>query len=100
MARLALIGADPNDDDDLRLQKSLLVINAFPFTFAGLAWGIMYFLFHEPWAGVIPFSYGVISILSIIGFARTRSYPFFRFSQLALILLLPFLLMIALGGFI
>jgi adenylate cyclase len=97
---MARIGSDPNDDDDIRLQKSLLVVCAFPFMFAGLAWGIMYFLFHEPLAGAIPFSYGIFSFLSILYFARTRQYAFFRFSQLLLILLLPFLLMVALGGFI
>ena len=97
---VARIGADPNDDDDIRLQKSLLVICAFPFMFAGFAWGLMYILFNEPLAAAIPFSYGVVSLLSIIYFGRTRQYHFFRFSQLTLILLLPFLLMVALGGFI
>jgi adenylate cyclase len=96
----ARIGSDPNDDDDIRLQKSLLVICAFPFMFAGFAWGLMYMLFNEPLAAAIPFSYGIISLLSIIYFGRTRQYHFFRFSQLTLILLLPFLLMVALGGFI
>lgn len=97
---IARIGSDPNDDDDIRLQKSLLVVCALPFMFAGLAWGIMYFLFHEPLAGAIPFSYSIFSFLSVLYFARTRQYSFFRFSQLTLILLLPFLLMVALGGFI
>ena len=97
---VARIGADPNDDDDIRLQKSLLVICAFPFMFAGFAWGLMYMLFNEPLAAAIPFSYGIISLLSIIYFGQTRQYHFFRFSQLTLILLLPFLLMVALGGFI
>jgi adenylate cyclase len=97
---VARIGSDPNDDDDIRLQKSLLVICAFPFMFAGIAWGLMYLIFNEPLAAAIPFSYGVISLLSIIYFGRTHQYQFFRFSQLALILLLPFLLMVALGGFI
>jgi adenylate cyclase len=97
---IARIGSDPNDDDDIRLQKSLLVVSAFPFMFAGLTWGIMYFLFHELLAGSIPFFYGIFSLLSILHFGRTRQYAFFRFSQLILILLLPFLLMIALGGFI
>jgi adenylate cyclase len=100
LARVARIGAEPNDDDDTRLQKSLLVICAFPFMFAGFAWGIMYILFDEPLAGMIPLSYSFISLLSTLYFARTRQYTFFRFSQLSLILLLPFLLMIALGGFI
>jgi adenylate cyclase len=97
---VARIGADPNDDDDIRLQKSLLVICAFPFMFAGAAWGLLYILFNEPLAGAIPLSYSVISLFSIFYFGRTRQYRFFRFSQLTLILLLPFLLMMALGGFI
>ena len=55
-AQVALIGSDPNDDDDIRLQKSLLVVCAFPFTVAGAAWGLMYILFKEPLAGTIPLS--------------------------------------------
>ena len=97
---LSRVGADPNDDDDLRLKKSLLVICAVPFMFAGAAWGLMYVLFREPLAGVIPLSYSVVSLLSIIYFGFTRRYRIFRFSQLALILLLPFLLMLTLGGFV
>ena len=100
LARVARIGADPNDDDDIRLQKSLLVICAFPFMVAGVAWGLLYVFFHEPLAGAIPLSYSFISLLSILYFAQTRQFTFFRFSQLFLILLLPFLLMVALGGFV
>lgn len=94
------IGSDPNDDDDTRLQKSLLVICAFPFMFAGGAWGLLYIFFGEPLAGSIPLSYSLVSLLSILYFGRTRRFHFFRFSQLALILLLPFLLMVTLGGFV
>ena len=97
---IARIGSDPNDDDDIRLQKSLLVICAIPFIIAGAAWGIMYIFFDEPLAGAIPLSYSIISLFSTIHFGRTRQYQFFRFSQLALILILPFFLMMALGGFI
>jgi len=94
------IGLDPNDDDDIRLRKSLLTVCAFPFAFAGAAWGITYILLGEIFAGLIPLSYSVISLASIIHFGLTRRYHFFRFSQLTLILLLPFFLMMALGGFI
>ncbi|MCZ6845392.1 MAG: adenylate/guanylate cyclase domain-containing protein, partial [Alphaproteobacteria bacterium] len=99
-AWVARIGADPIDDDDVRLQKSLLVLCSISFLFAGLAWGLIYIFFDEPLAGAIPFSYGVVSLLSTIHFGLTRRYRFFRFSQLVLILLLPFLLMLALGGFV
>ena len=97
---IARIGSDPNDDDDIRLQKSLLVVCAIPFIFAGAAWGVMYILFNEPLAGAIPLSYSIISLFSTVHFGQTRQYQFFRFSQLALILLLPFFLMVALGGFV
>jgi len=100
LAFVARIGSDPNDDDDIRLQKSLLVVCALPFMVAGVAWGLLYVFSSEPLAGAIPLSYFFISLLSIIHFARTRQYRFFRFSQLTLILLLPFFLMVALGGFI
>ena len=100
LPRVARIGSDPHDEDDIRLQKSRLVICALPFMAAGWAWGLMYFFFRERLAGSIPFSYGIFSLLSLLYFARTRQYAFFRFSQLLLILLLPFLLMVTLGGFI
>lgn len=97
---ISRIGSDPNDDDNIRLQKSLLVVCAFPFMAAGAAWGLIYVVSSEPLAGAIPLSYSFISLLSILHFGRTRQYRVFRFSQLTLILLLPFLLMLALGGFI
>jgi len=97
---VARIGSDRNDDDDIRLQKSLLVVCAFPFMMAGIVWGLIYVFSNEPLAGAIPLSYSFVSLLSIIQFGITRRYQFFRFSQLTLILLLPFLLMITLGGFV
>ena len=100
ITRVASIGADPGDDDDIRLRKSLLVICALLFVFAGVTWGLLYIYFNEPLAGAIPLSYSIVSLLSIVHFGLTHRYRFFRFSQLALILLLPFLLMVALGGFV
>ncbi len=97
---IARIGSDPDDEDEIRLQKSLLVVCAIPFMVAGIAWGLIYVFTDEPLAGAIPLSYSLISLISIVHFGRTRQYRFFRFSQLALILLLPFFLMVALGGFV
>ena len=94
------IGADKNDIEEIRLQKALLVAGSLMFIFAGAFWGILYILLDEPLAGAIPISYAIISLLSIVIFGITRRYRFFRFSQLLLILLLPFILMIALGGFV
>lgn len=100
LPRLARIGVGPNDSDDVRLQKNSLVLGSVMFIFAGALWGILYFLLGHPLAGAIPFSYAVISFFSVIVFHVTRRYRLFLFSQLFLVLVLPFLLMIALGGFV
>jgi len=97
---IASIGSDPRDDEGTRLQKSLLVICSFPFMLAGAGWGLLYILFDEPTAGLIPLSYSLFSALSLAFFAITRKFVIFRFTQLLLILILPWSLMMALGGFI
>jgi guanylate cyclase len=96
----ARIGAAPADDPELRLRKALLVLSALMFIAAGLGWGLMYFALGQWAAGLIPFGYGLFSILSVAVFGVTHNYRLFRFSQLLLILLLPFALMLVLGGFI
>jgi adenylate cyclase len=97
---VARIGVDSSDSDEVRLQKSLLVLGSLMFIAAGTLWGILYFLFGHFIAGSIPLSYAIVSSLSVIVFHLTRRYRFFLFSQLLLILFLPFLLLIALGGFV
>ena len=97
---LERIGADSNDDEDVRRQKRLLVAIASLIIPAAIVWGGLYLVFDEPLAASIPLTYMAVSFLSIIVFGLTRRYYFFRFSQLILILLLPFLLMLTLGGFV
>lgn len=94
------VGVDKRDVEEVRLQKALLVTGSVMFILAGAIWGVLYILLEEPLAGAIPIAYALISTLSVVTFALTRRYHLFRASQLVLILLLPFLLMIALGGFI
>jgi adenylate cyclase len=99
-ATLLKIGRSLDDAQDIRLQKSLLVYGSIMFIAAGALWGVIYILFQEPMSGMIPLFYAIVSFLSIVHFAFTHQYRFFRASQLVLILLLPFLLMVSLGGFI
>ena len=79
-SRLERVGADPDDSEETRLQKRLLLAVALMVAPAGLLWGTIYLLFDEPAAGAIPLFYGVVSYLSIAHFALTRRYRFFRFS--------------------
>ncbi|HSL43648.1 MAG TPA: adenylate/guanylate cyclase domain-containing protein [Anaerolineales bacterium] len=97
---VARIGADAHDSDEVRLQKTLLTLGSFVFIGAGALWAILYYSFGEYVAASIPLGYALISGLSVLIFHWTHRYRLFLFTQLLLILFLPFLLMIALGGFI
>ena len=66
---------------------------------AALIWGSIYFLLGHPVSGSIPISYSVISGASLAYFFTTKRTAFLQYSQLTLVLLLPFLLMWSLGGF-
>lgn len=97
---LKKIGVKEDDTEEIRLRKSILVITSLMMSAAGILWGFVYILFNEKFPGSIPIIYSVLSAINIIILINTLNFSFFRFSQLSITLLLPFLLMIALGGFI
>lgn len=92
--------AEPSETQEQRLQRSLLIGSSFLIILAGFLWGALYLIFDEPIAGIIPIAYGVISLGCFGLYLLTRNYDLYRTIQLVTILLLPFLLMLALGGFI
>ena len=98
-ARLALVGADPRDDDDLRARKALLVqISVLILPVAAL-WGALYLAFGA-WVGLVPLVYFAVLLGAIVVFSRTRNFPWLlRVGQVD-ILLAPTLSMIPLGGFL
>ena len=94
------IGADARDSDEVRLRKRMLLATSFMVVPAAVLWGAIYLAFDEPAAATIPWGYAGLSAASIAVFGLTKRLGTFRSSQLFLILLLPFALMWALGGFI
>ena len=55
-ARLALVGADPRDDEDLRARKALLVLISVLILPIAALWGGLYLAFRSP-VGVVPLVY-------------------------------------------
>ena len=53
VAHLALVGADPNDDEDLRARKALLVLISVLILPVAAMWGALYLAFGSP-VGVVP----------------------------------------------
>jgi len=100
LERIAFAGVAPDDSDYVRVQKVTLTVAAVMVTVLSVFWVAAYWVLGLPESAAIPFAYQVISIVTLIVFARTKDYRFFRFSQVVLIILLPFLLQWSLGGYV
>ena len=98
-ARLTLVGADPQDDEDLRARKALLVLISVLILPIAALWGALYLSFGSP-VGVVPLVYFGTLLGAIAVFSRTGDFPWLlRVGQVD-ILLAPTLSMIPLGGFL
>src|SRR2546423_14640514 len=99
LARLARIGADPQDDDDTRANKALLVLISLLILPVSLLWSALYLAFGSP-VGWVPLVYFAILLTSIVVFSRTEDFDtFLRVGQVA-ILFAPTLSVLPLGGFV
>jgi adenylate cyclase len=99
VAYLAGIGADPQDNDDTRAGKALLVLISVLILPVSLLWAAFYLAFGSP-VGWVPLGYFAVLLASIVVFSRTRDFgTFLRVGQVA-ILFAPTLSMIPLGGFL
>jgi guanylate cyclase len=98
-ALLARIGADPEDDEDLRQKKTLLVLLAVLILPVSVVWGSLYLAFGSR-VGLIPFVYFAVSLGSLVIFGRTRSFRSLLVTQLLDILLTTTTGMMLVGGFL
>ena len=96
---LAEIGATPSDSEELQIQKTVLVLSSALMASLTSIWVVTYASLGLWVSAAIPLAYGIVSAISIYGFARTHRYLLFRRSQLWLTLALPFILQWSLGGF-
>jgi adenylate cyclase len=93
------IGATATDTNETALQKRLIVVLCAGTLPATVLWGAIYLLVHVPFAAAIPAFYSIFTLVNTAFFAWSRNLEFYRFSQLLLILILPWLVTVALGGF-
>jgi len=100
LGRLGAIGVAPDDGEQERLAKAVITLSACLVTALSTVWVITYFTLGLPVSAAIPLVYQVVSIGSLVAFARTKRLRPFRTSQLAMMLMLPFLLQLSLGGFV
>ena len=99
LRRVAAIGADPRDDEELAFRNSLLVVIAVLILPISLVWGTLYLALGTP-AGAIAYLYFVVSAAAIVAFSRNRDATSFLRVELLDILLAPTISMIPVGGFL
>ena len=100
-ARLARVGADPEDDEDLRQKKALLVLIAVLILPVSAVWGGLYlYLASGSPVGIVPYIYFAVSVGSLVVFARTRNFRPFLVVQLLDILLTTTVGQMLAGGFL
>jgi guanylate cyclase len=96
--RVVSIGADESDSSELSFRKRLLVGISVLILPVAFLWGCIYWAMGEEAVALTPWGYFTGSIASLAIFARSRSFPFLRTAQLALILVAPAAGAILLGG--
>lgn len=98
--RLGRIGWTEQDDDDLRLQKSVVTYCAALITVLAFVWVATYWALGLHLSAAVPAAYQVLSVVGLVAFWRTKRFRLLRDLQLVLILALPFALQWSLGGFV
>ena len=100
LTRLATLGVSSDDTEDERLAKAVITLSTCLIGLMSCVWVITYLAIGQPLAAAIPFTYQVVSVISLLVFSRRKRLRSFRATQLGMMLMLPFLLQLSLGGFV
>lgn len=99
LTSVASMGFASEDDDRRRMEKRVLTFTAV-FTAAVVTpWTLFYYAIGIPAAAAVPTAYVVATTLGVTHLWATKDDRWLRRSQLAMFLVLPPLVHVALGGF-
>ena len=100
IARLASAGIDPEDSEDLKLSKSLLMFAVGLMNVAPVIWLAIYWGTGVPLSTSIPLGYQIASTASLAIYLHNKNFELFSVSQLALFLFVPFVIQWTIGSFV
>ncbi len=98
--RLRHAGIQPTDSEELRLQKSLLIFATGLISFASMFWLFIYWQLGPQISSTIPFVFQLLLIANLAFYLKTLNFDFFRQTQLALFLFMPFVAQWSMGNFV
>ena len=98
--RLKTAGIEPDDADDVKLKKSLLMFAMGLTVAAPVLWLALYGAMGLNLPASVAFGYQLVSLGTLLVYLVTRNFDLFRVLQLSLYLFFPFVLQWQLGDFI
>src|SRR5262245_35422389 len=100
MLKILSLGCLPTDSDEERLAKETFVVIGIGAALAGLVWAGVYAELARPQAGVIPLVVSVAVAAVFARFVATKHLGLLPLPVLALMIVLPLLLQLSLGGYV
>ncbi|WIM06982.1 MAG: adenylate/guanylate cyclase domain-containing protein [Candidatus Nitricoxidivorans perseverans] len=100
LERLRNAGIEPGDSEDQRLNKSLLVFATGLVSVASMLWLVIYWTLGPQLSATAPFVFQLLLAGNMLFYIQTRNFDFFRVTQLALFLFVPFAVQWSIGNFI
>ena len=98
--KLSTAGFNPEDDAETRLKKSLLIFATGLVSLGSMLWLLLYWQMGPKFSSTAPFVFQLLLVSNLVFFLRTGNFNFFRYSQLALFLFMPFVVQWSIGNFI
>ena len=88
--RLRNAGIEPDDTEQQRLNKSLLMLATGLVSVATMLWVTIYSMLGPRFSSTLPFAFQILLAGNMLFYIKSRNFDFFRVSQLGLFLFLPF----------
>ena len=87
---LRSLGVEPGDSEELRLNKSLLMLATGLVSTAIMVWVAIYSILGPYISSSTPLAFQLLLVGNLLLYIKLRDFNFFRITQLALFLFLPF----------
>src|SRR3972149_766879 len=100
LGRLRTAGVEPDDAEELRLKKQLLMFAMALTISVPIVWVAIYRLFGVNISATLPILYLVLSLTNLAVYLVSRDFGRWRLVQLGLFLFFPFVQQLSLGDFI
>ncbi|MCX7163460.1 MAG: adenylate/guanylate cyclase domain-containing protein [Betaproteobacteria bacterium] len=88
--RLRNAGIEAGDNEQRRLNKSLLMLATGLVSVAIMVWVAIYSILGPQFSATLPFAFQILLAGNMVCYIKWKNFDFFRISQLGLFLFLPF----------